>query len=267
MPPAETAQAHFEALEGRLAPDVAALLAHPLYPALRTLDDVRRLMESHVFAVWDFMSLVKALQRSVTCVEVPWTPPAEPRLARFLNEIVLAEESDEVGPDLYLSHCQLYLRAMEEVGADTRRFRSFLGLLTAGRSVKAALEEAGVPEQVSRFVRLTLETTGAPAHVVAASFLYGRENVIPEMFRRILRSVSAQNASELASLTLYLDRHIAIDADSHGPLAKRLLMHLCGDDAEKWAQAERSARQAIAARILFWDGVHAHIKKASPSLA
>src|ERR1700722_4769083 len=98
-------QARFVKLEKSLAPHVRRLMAHPLYGELHSLDDIRVLMESHVYAVWDFMSLVKALQIELTSVRVPWLPPAEARLARFLNEIVLGEESDDLGDGLCLSHC------------------------------------------------------------------------------------------------------------------------------------------------------------------
>ncbi len=252
--------ARFAKFERSLSPDVEALLAHPLYGELRSLSDIRRLMESHVFAVWDFMSLVKALQREVTCVRVPWLPPADPVLARFLNEIVLGEESDDLGSNLHLSHCELYLKAMRDVGADARPFNAFLARVSKGQSPKKALAGLGVPPYVRDFVLLTLRVARQPAHRVAASFLFGREDVIPGMFRKILAEVNAQKSGRFAALKLYLDRHIEVDQGSHGPLARRLLARLCGDDAAKWREAEETARQAVAARIRFWDGVLSDIR-------
>ncbi|MFD9637544.1 DUF3050 domain-containing protein [Streptomyces violascens] len=94
------------------------IVEHPMYPLLDSLDRIRVFQEHHVFAVWDFMSLLKSLQRELTCVGVPWVPQGPPTSRRLINDIVLAEESDEVG-DGYLSHFELYLRSMEEAGAGT----------------------------------------------------------------------------------------------------------------------------------------------------
>jgi len=245
------------ALEENLAPDVRLLLAHPLYAELRSLEDMRGLMSAHVFAVWDFMSLLKALQSRLTCVTVPWLPPADPETARFVNEIVLGEESDDLGGGLILSHCELYLRAMDELGADASAFRRFMKLVAAGEEPGRALVEVGAPVHVRDFVSFTLETARGPVHRVAAGFLYGRENVIPAMFRRILVNVKSQRDERLKAMTLYLDRHIEVDEGSHGPLAKRLLSRVCGVDRALWREAEETARRAIAARLRLWDGVRA----------
>lgn len=77
-------------------------------------------MQGHVFAVWDFMMLLKQLQRKLTCVDKIWLPPKSNNTARFINEIVVGQQTD-VHPDgkNHASHFQLYLEAMREVGADT----------------------------------------------------------------------------------------------------------------------------------------------------
>jgi len=237
-------------------------MAHPLYGELRALEDVRVFMESHVYAVWDFMSLVKALQLELTSVRVPWLPPAEPLLARFLNEIVLGEESDDLGRGLCLSHCGLYLLAMKDVGADDAVFREFLGRLSRGRTFSAAAAGLAVPPYARRFTAFTLATAREPVHRVAASFLYGRESVIPDMFRKIVAKVGGQKSAKLKSLVLYLDRHIEVDGGSHGPMARRLLIHLCGASGAKWREAETTARRAIDARLALWDGVLRAIREA-----
>src|SRR6266403_688911 len=113
----------------------AALLDHPIYTHVASVADLRRFMEDHVFAVWDFMSLLKRLQQDLTCVRVPWFPSKDPHAARLINEIVIAEESD-LGPDEGpISHLGLYLEAMEEIGANTTAFRKFSALAEKGRPI------------------------------------------------------------------------------------------------------------------------------------
>jgi hypothetical protein len=103
-------------LKSALAADRAALVEHSLYARLTGLRDVRVFMEHHVFAVWDFMSLLKSLQREVTCVGVPWVPRGDPTVRRLVNEIVLAEESDDGVRETYTSHFELYRAAMDVAG-------------------------------------------------------------------------------------------------------------------------------------------------------
>jgi alcohol dehydrogenase len=74
-PPVATAQ--LERLRARLAPLRAALAGHPVYGRINGPAPLRLFMEHHVFAVWDFMSLLKALQRRLCCNDVPWLPPAD----------------------------------------------------------------------------------------------------------------------------------------------------------------------------------------------
>ena len=151
-------------LQRSMAPAIAetrqALLDHRLYDRLRTLDDLTRFMEHHVFAVWDFMSLLKALQARLTCLTVPWRPVGDVEVRRLVNEIVLGEESDLLPQGGAASHFELYLQAMTEAGADTGRIRRFIGLLDAGLSVEAALDQAGVPDAVKGFVGYTFEVIG-----------------------------------------------------------------------------------------------------------
>ena len=229
-----------------------ALTNHELYGRLDELSRVCVFMESHVFAVWDFMTLVKTLQQRLTCVSTPWQPPPDSLSARLINEIVLGEESDECGEGRYGSHFELYLEAMAEVGANTLPIRRFLKGLAEGRPVALALAGSEVPTSTKAFVINTLATAEGPTHEVAASFLLGREDVIPDMFERML---SAVDGMECPMLRWYLQRHIEVDGGAHGPMGFRLLRRLCGNDPELWNQAERSARRALTARRALWDGV------------
>src|ERR1700733_6225837 len=169
----------------------AGLLEHPVYAEVASLTDLRRFMEDHVFAVWDFMSLVKRLQRDLTCTKVPWFPAANARAGRLINDIVIGEETD-VDPDgSYVSHLDLYLRAMADVGASTRQFETFRSLARVGTSVEGGLVRTGVPPHVRSFVAhtMTLAQSGSTEEVVAA-FFYGREDIIPEMFSRLQKTLA-----------------------------------------------------------------------------
>jgi hypothetical protein len=242
-----------EITETRLAPARARLLEHPLFARVSGLSELTEFMEIHVFAVWDFMSLLKSLQRAFTCVEVPWAPPANREAARLINEIVLGEESDEVAPGITMSHFELYLGAMKDCGASTEAIEKFLSRIHAGETVTDALARPEVPSPVRAFVASTLSFCTRKPHEAAAAFLYGREDVIPDMFRRILGRAGALAAPQSARLRVYLERHVEIDGGSHGPMAHRLMRALCGNDPVKWTEAAAAAAEALAARERLWN--------------
>ena len=83
-------------LKGDIRSTRDRVIGHPLYSALHDNRAINIFMEHHVFAVWDFMSLLKSLQRNLTCVEVPWVPTGPTGSRRLINDIVLVEESDEL---------------------------------------------------------------------------------------------------------------------------------------------------------------------------
>ena len=220
-------------------------------------------MESHVFAVWDFMSLLKALQARLTCVSVPWTPTAWPHSRRFINEIVLGEESDEF-EGTPISHFELYLEAMDEFGADTAPMRALLEHPTTNgaTSLHAFRTPDDAPQAARRFVDTTFELirSGSTA-ALASAFTFGREDVIPGIFRALVRELDA-NSGDLGKFVWYLERHIEVDGEDHGPLSLRMVEDLCGTDDGLWEEAGRAAEAAIEARIALWDGILEQIQKA-----
>lgn len=235
------------------------LLHHPLYAAVNDLPRLQIFMREHVFAVWDFMTLLKRLQQVVTCCDVPWLPKSDPASARFILEIVLGEECDEDGQGGYASHFDLYLQSMQEVGAETGPIDGFVEALRAGRHADAALADAAVLASSREFVRFTLDVAvNGPPHEVAAAFFYGREDVIPGMFSRLIPALESQGR-QVDRLRHYLQRHIELDGDSHGPLAQQLLSRLCGDDPGRRREAVNVAGKALEHRIRLWDGIRAAI--------
>jgi hypothetical protein len=229
--------------------------AHPLYTALDTVDTIAIFAAHHAFAVWDFMSLLKQLQRELTCVLVPWSPRGSAATRRLINDIVTVEESDEIDGEA-ISHVELYHRAMGAMGADTGPFDRFLGLVSQGEPPVPALSAAGAPAPAIEFVATTWHIIrDLPVHCQAAAFAFGREDLIPGMFDRV---VSATRADErLAVFGTYLRRHIEVDGEQHTPMAMRMLIDLCGDDTEKWEACAEAAELAIGARLRFWDGISA----------
>jgi len=246
--------AGLDGLAARLEPLRARLAAHSLYARMQNAEHVRRLMESHVFAVWDFMSLLKALQNRLTCVEVPWRPTRWPESRRFLNEIVLGEESD-MFEGRAVSHFELYLEAMRESGADVGPISTLLAQLSAGAGA-FDLEACEAPEAARRFVESTFRLIREGGkHEIAAAFTFGREDAIPEMFRGLVRELNAEPGSQFAKFQWYLERHIEVDGEDHGPLALRMVSDLCGDDERLWEEAGSAAAAALEARIALWDGI------------
>jgi len=260
---------------------VARLLAHPLYAAVRDERSLRLLMATHVFCVWDFQCLLKALQRRLTCVDVPWLPTPDPAARRLINEIVLDEESDVAPGGGHLSHFELYRLAMADAGADVAPIDGFLAELsgTLARSgtdasvaaresarvdtdaaLARALRRRDLPAGVAAFTGESLRVARHGSLLeLAATFTWGREDVIPEMFGRLVGALAQRDPAAWGRFRYYLERHVERDGESHRPAAHALMARLCGDDAAAWAQAERAARAALQARLALWDAVLADV--------
>ena len=229
---------------------------HDVCARLTTIEHLRTFMEHHVFAVWDFMSLLKALQARLTCVTLPWTPSPEPLSRRLINEIVLEEESDEVSAGEYLSHFEMYRQAMRQCGANTSIIDDLVSEIRSGTTLDAALDAANTPKAAADFVRTTWRfVESGSTHTIAAAFTFGREDLIPDMFRSLVRELAKQYPEQLSLFRDYLERHIDLDEEHHGPMARKMIVALCEDDPEKWRECEAAARVALEARVSLWDSV------------
>ena len=245
-------------LHRRIEAQRDAILHHALYPKMQSLKEVRIFMEHHIYAVWDFMSLLKTLQRELTSVDTAWVPTEDRASRKLINEIVVAEESDVDLNGEPASHYELYLDAMRQVGAETRPIIRFVQTLQRGYKPKEILRFniAEVDEDCLDFLKATHAIIKrGKLHEIAAAFTFGREDLIPDMFTALIKKLYKDNPEELGAFVYYLDRHIELDGDEHGPMAIQMMHHLCKEDDQKWLEAEEACVEALDARLKLWDAI------------
>lgn len=250
-----------EDIHKAIAPYQDELLNHSLYKKLKHPADLKTFMQHHVFAVWDFMSLLKALQYDLTKVSTPWYPLGNPEVRYLINEIVLAEETDINQEGKRQSHFEMYLDAMKKSEASLEEINAFLNHIIHGTDIFLVISVSNIPESVKEFLRFTFEliSEGKP-HKIAAAFTFGREDLIPSMFTKIIGEIQKNFPEEdLTLFKYYFDRHIELDGDEHGPMALKMIEELCGTDRLKWEEARQASVTALKKRIVLWGGIEREI--------
>lgn len=248
-------------LQTALEPLRLQIINHEVYGQINTLEDLRIFMKYHVYAVWDFMSLLKALQIELTCTTVPWFPLGSGNTRSLINEIVAGEESDLDLNGVKKSHYEMYLDAMEQCGADTMEIRTFIKQLRLTGNFEEAYSVAGTHESAREFVNYTFELVNKrQAHLQASAFTFGREDLIPGMFHTMVRDLNITFPDQLSLYKYYLDRHIEVDGDQHSHLALAMTAELCGEDSLSWNEAEDAAKDSLKHRIKLWDAALREIK-------
>ena len=245
----------FEHIEKQISPLKDQLQNHRIYQHLKDIDDIKIFMEHHVFAVWDFMSLLKYLQINLTTIQTPWVPPKNAILSRFINEIVHGEESDinELGEPK--SHFEMYLDAMKQIHCNCEKIDIFSNQIQSNHSIEEAFSKINMDHRVISFVNFTFSLIKInKPHLVASSFTFGRENLLPEVFIKILNASDPEN-KVISKFKYYLARHIELDGEEHGPLSLKLVSELCGEDEQKWAEVLAIAKISLEKRIELWDSI------------
>jgi hypothetical protein len=252
---------HIAGIENRIAPIRKKLLEHPLYSELDSAAALRTFMSFHVYAVWDFMSILKTLQGQLTCTDAAWIPTPYPVARKLINEIVAGEESDLDLNGHPASHYEMYIQAMKEAGAPTGPVQRLVQKLRDGFKVREVLRfnSAEVHLAALQFLRANQNIIyKAAPHVVASAFTFGREDLIPDLFSRIVKDLNRREGG-FTAFEYYLQRHIELDGDTHGPMSMQMIADLCSHDEQRWTEAETAAVMALEARLAFWDAIHAEI--------
>jgi len=230
------------------------LRQHPLTSrqSINCVEDLQIFMSSHVYAVWDFMCLVKQLQQHLAPSGSPWMPTYSASSRRWINEIVLGEESDITIDGDHASHFESYIVAMEEIGIDTAWIKSWPDYV---RNVgwETAIQNPQVPEPAKFFMTETKKFVDSDKPwIICAALALGREDLLPEQFQSVLNQLEAANIPS-EKFNWYLARHVEIDGNEHGPAARRLLEELCDGYIDREQEATEAALTAIRAREKYWD--------------
>jgi hypothetical protein len=248
-------------LQQAIEPLKHQLANHPLYKEIITLDDLKIFMEHHVFAVWDFMSVLKVLQQKLTYMHIPWIPYGNANTRYLINQIVLEEESDLDIEGNRISHFELYLAAMEQVGCNTLPIKTLMANLQDGKIFSEALNNSNIPSAAKSFIKNTVETSIASNKIYtqATVFTFARRDLLPEMLVNFVKELNHQNPENISILKYYIDRHGK--REDQLLLATEMTEDLCGNDEDKWLEATYAVIRCLHARIQLWDSILHKIRK------
>ena len=227
------------------------LYSHSLYNQLTNIESLKQFMQYHAYAVWDFMNLLSSLQSEFTSCTAPWTPPKHPKVARLINEIKLEEESDII-ENTVTSHFTYYVDSMDKLNINTANIKQFIND-TKQNNYNSLINKSYLSNTVKDFLKATQHSIEQGPVATAASFTFGREIIIPDMFVNILSN--AEQSTQIQAFRNYLERHIELDGNEHSKLALDLITELCGNDEKKWQQATEYAIKAINARVSFYNDI------------
>lgn len=255
---------HINIIKARIEPLRNDIINHKVYSVIKNINDLNVFMQYHVYAVWDFMSLLKTLQNNLTCTTVPWFPKGDAETRHLINEIVVGEESDVDQEGIRKSHFELYLDAMKQSGANTNHILNFINELKTGKDLKAAFNAAGTPEKAQNFVNFTFDIINSgEEHLQSAIFTFGREDLIPGMFMSLINDLDKNSPGNISVFKYYLERHIEVDGDHHSHLALQMTSNLCGNNQSYWKEAEEATIESLHQRIGLWNGVYNELTRKS----
>ncbi len=239
-----------------LEPLKSKLKNHNLYNIINTQEDLKIFCESHVFAVWDFMSLLKKLQIELTSINIPWMPSNNSEVSKLINEIVAGEETDETLDGSAISHYEMYINAINDIGVDTNLISNQISSLNDINTIIDDINMLDIDDYIKEFLKFTFRIiNNDKTHEIASAFTFGREDLIPDMFIPLLEKINSSDNTRIDKLIYYFKRHIEVDGDMHGPMAMKMLSFLCSDDETKINESLVASKDALKVRIALWDGI------------
>jgi len=246
-----------EKIKKTIEPLRQEIINHKVYSAIKDIDDLKVFMQFHVYAVWDFMSLLKTLQSNLTCTLVPWFPKGTADTRFLINEIVVGEESDIDLNGIRKSHFELYLDAMKQCDADTSKIEVFTEVLKNTGDFDSAYLASETPKEAKDFVDFTFKVIeSGKDYLQSAIFTFGREDLIPGMFISIINEMHKKFPDDISFFKYYIERHIEVDGDHHSHLAIQMTANLCKDNEQYWKEAEEAVVNSLKQRIELWNGVY-----------
>jgi hypothetical protein len=257
-----------EKIKRTIEPFRQEIINHKVYSAIKDIDDLKVFMQFHVYAVWDFMSLLKTLQSNLTCTTVPWYPKGSAETRYLINEIIVGEESDEDLNGIRKSHFELYLDAMKQCGADTSKIEAFTEVLKNTGDFNTAYLHSETPKEAKDFVDFTFKIIeSGKDYLQSAIFTFGREVLIPNMFISIINKMHKNLPNDISIFKYYIERHIEVDGNHHSHLALQMTANLCKDNEQFWKEAEESVIESLKQRIELWNGVYRMLTvRSTPSM-
>ncbi len=235
------------------------IINHPLFHMRFNNEQLSHFMSIHVYAVWSFMSIVKSLQKNLTPQSIPWTPnhSTQNGMARFINEIIYTEESDEISKNTYLSHFEIYILAMRIIGVNTKPILSIVSHFKKNNYSRKYINSLNIPICAKHFINhdISIAKSRSLPKIVGV-FCFGKETIIPFMFKQIIKAIPKRGNSVLIS---YFDRHIEIDGERHGPLAKKIFSEVCKKKSAS-TLAYLTAIEALKLRESMWDDIYTNLE-------
>ena len=157
---------------------------HSLYNNIKDVEDLKIFSSTHVYAVWDFMSLLKFLQIKLTSTSLPWFPSKNTTTAKLINEIVAGEETDEDQNGKPMSHFEMYIDSIQEFGLNTDEILNNIISLNQLESIEEDIDKLNIKEYVKNFLKFTFSVIKrGNVHEVASVFTFGREDLRVDSYK------------------------------------------------------------------------------------